>query len=110
MNTVKGYLGSTERINFVVSEVLKILSEFINTNLTCDGGRAWGRGIYISDCLFTVRIYTSKIAYEFDQINGLREYHPNYFNKQISCAQEAAEGRINHFTIEQAKSFLEYNK
>jgi hypothetical protein len=109
MNTVKGYLGSTERINFVVSEVLKILSEFINTNLTCDGGRAWGRGIYISDCLFTVRIYTPFKAYEFDQINGLRA-NDNHFNTLLSDAQEALNGANNHFTIEQARSFLEYNK
>jgi hypothetical protein len=114
MNIVKNYNGSIERIDFIVKELSKVLPELSNIVLTCDGGRAWGKGVYISDCLFTVRIYTPLKAYEYDNIHGLRDYIfegiDNIFNKQLKDAQEALAGMNNHFTIEQAKSFLQYNQ
>ena len=110
MKTCNGYTGSTERINYIIGELTKVLPGINRQALTCDGGRAWGKNIYISDCLFTVRVYTPDGAYEFDHIHGLKEYTPNYFYKQLTDAQDALQGENNHFTIEQARSFLKYNK
>jgi len=113
MIKVNGYTGSTERMEFVVNEVLKVLPQLKGQELTCDGGRAWGKDIYINDSLFTVKIHTPLKSWEFDQCNGLREYffegYKNMFDKQLKDAQEALQGVNNQFTIEQAKSFLRYN-
>lgn len=109
-----GYNGSIERISFIVDEIIKVLPYLKDTELTVDGGRAWGEGIYISDCLWSIRIYTPSKSYEFDHIHGLREYIlegiDNIFIKQLKDAKEALQGINNHFTIEQAKSFLKDNK
>jgi hypothetical protein len=114
IKTVKGYKGSVDRITFIISEIIKFFPNIKDGELTVDGGRAWGNGIYISDCLFTVRIYTPLKAYEFNQVSGLTDYFfdgiDNIFNNLLKDAREALNGINNHFTIEQAKSFLKYNK
>lgn len=108
------YKGNTERIKYVVGQILKHYPQLRHNTWISHGSTAWTTGGYISDGLFTARLITPKGSYEYDDIHKLRITDEQYYwigwERLIQIAKQTIGGDTRtHMTDYQAKSFIELN-